>query len=664
MKTSGPESLVPVHNTFSYHLSKHSFNFFSMFVPDLLHEFELGVWKAIFKHLMRIIHEQGSNSIQTLNKRYRMISPFGRGTIRRFHSNASAMKKLAGRDFEDLLQCAIPVFEGLLDPQYDKIIRELLFELATWHALAKLRLHTETTIRSLEHSTVRLGMAIRHFESDVCSQIKTYSLPPDDGARSRRRRPPKTTDLASAKCKLVTFNMETYKLHALGHYADAIRRFGPSDGFSTQTGEAEHQRVKRHYKRASKCNFTHGIAKQNQRERMLRKIRERQMMREVANDNIESQNPSLPPDDDEPLPFTAPEVHHHMSLDTKHKVNLTVWLRRNRHDVALKNFLQRLKNHLLTRLLGLEYDGDECEYPSDQRNQVIILGGVIYQHKVLRINYTTYDMRRDQDSLNPRTSADFMVLGCENKANTNPHPYWYGRILRIFHVNVIYTGPQSRSSDPQLIELLWVRWLGRDTASEYHKGWKSHLLPKVGFVPHTDDAAFGFVNPMLILRAVHLIPCFELGRTNELLPEPSICRLPIEKDQDWNMFYVNIFVDRDMFMRFRGGGVGHKSFQTAIHKFCDDRWSEELEDSRREEPMNVGKESIQVSDNTVGEFDTNADDAELPREAEDEVESDNLGSDHDSEAAVVGRDAESDIDNFFDPETTMESDDELEYASF
>jgi len=36
--------------------------------------------------------------------RYRNVPTFGRGTIRRFHKNASAMKKLAGRDFEDLLQ--------------------------------------------------------------------------------------------------------------------------------------------------------------------------------------------------------------------------------------------------------------------------------------------------------------------------------------------------------------------------------------------------------------------------------------------------------------------------------------------------------------------------------------------------------------------------------
>jgi len=32
-----------------------------------------------------------------------------------------------------------------------------------------------------------------------------------------------------------------------------------------------------------------------------------------------------------------------------------------------------------------------------------------------------------------------------------------------------------------------------------------------------------------------------------------------------------------MFMRFRGGGVGHKSFQGRIKRFCDDRWPDEKE---------------------------------------------------------------------------------------
>jgi len=92
-----------------------------MFVPDLLHEFELGVWKAVFTQLLRILDSLKGTAIQQLNKRcvsldivaalvliphdrYRLVPTFGRSTIRRFCNNASEMKKLAARDFEDLLQ--------------------------------------------------------------------------------------------------------------------------------------------------------------------------------------------------------------------------------------------------------------------------------------------------------------------------------------------------------------------------------------------------------------------------------------------------------------------------------------------------------------------------------------------------------------------------------
>jgi hypothetical protein len=40
-----------------------------MIVPDLLHEFELGVWKAVFTHLLRILHAYGNDTIQSLNER-------------------------------------------------------------------------------------------------------------------------------------------------------------------------------------------------------------------------------------------------------------------------------------------------------------------------------------------------------------------------------------------------------------------------------------------------------------------------------------------------------------------------------------------------------------------------------------------------------------------
>jgi hypothetical protein len=38
---------------------------------------------------------------------YRLIPTFGRDTIRRFSNNVSEMKKLAARDFEDMLQVAV-----------------------------------------------------------------------------------------------------------------------------------------------------------------------------------------------------------------------------------------------------------------------------------------------------------------------------------------------------------------------------------------------------------------------------------------------------------------------------------------------------------------------------------------------------------------------------
>jgi hypothetical protein len=40
-----------------------------MFVVDLMHEFELGVWKMIFVHLLRILLAYGHDSILELDRR-------------------------------------------------------------------------------------------------------------------------------------------------------------------------------------------------------------------------------------------------------------------------------------------------------------------------------------------------------------------------------------------------------------------------------------------------------------------------------------------------------------------------------------------------------------------------------------------------------------------
>jgi hypothetical protein len=47
----------------------HGFNVYRMFVVDVLHEFELGVWKAILTHLIRILYAEGNDRIQAMNTR-------------------------------------------------------------------------------------------------------------------------------------------------------------------------------------------------------------------------------------------------------------------------------------------------------------------------------------------------------------------------------------------------------------------------------------------------------------------------------------------------------------------------------------------------------------------------------------------------------------------
>jgi hypothetical protein len=83
-----------------------------MLVVDFMHEFELGVWKNLFTHLIRILYaaDRGGRLVAELNERYRLVPQFSQA-IRGFTNNVSEMKKLAARDFEDLLQVRLRTCE-------------------------------------------------------------------------------------------------------------------------------------------------------------------------------------------------------------------------------------------------------------------------------------------------------------------------------------------------------------------------------------------------------------------------------------------------------------------------------------------------------------------------------------------------------------------------
>lgn len=42
-------------------------NYFELFARDLMHEFELGVWKAVFTHLIRLLYTYRGDAIAELN---------------------------------------------------------------------------------------------------------------------------------------------------------------------------------------------------------------------------------------------------------------------------------------------------------------------------------------------------------------------------------------------------------------------------------------------------------------------------------------------------------------------------------------------------------------------------------------------------------------------
>ncbi|KAJ3837892.1 hypothetical protein F5878DRAFT_584314 [Lentinula raphanica] len=570
-------SSVPTTNAFLDRLGP-DFDLTRMLVVDLMHEFELGVWKALFSHLIRVLYAVGQQSVESLDNRFRQIPTFGLDTIRAFANNASEMKKLAARDFEDLLQCSIPVFEGLLPDEAHNMLMTLLYRAAEWHALAKLRMHSEDTLQHLETVTQQLGKLMRKFRDLSNSAFQTYETEREGAARRRRQQQQATGSSGSGQTRdnfRKLLNLLTYKWHALPDYVPSIRWFGPTDSTSTQVGELAHRVVKKLYSLGNKKKDPMQIG------RKLRHIEwaKRALDRRGIHTKRRRQQSLLNTENAAELLA----AHHHIGRSSKQKYDIGAFTQNHRNDPAAKNFWPKLQDHLLGRLMNREFDGDTHESFTDaDRNHVRLKGGHFCSLKTCRINYTTYDVRRDQDTINPRNHADVMMLSGEDQPGA--HPYWYARVLGIYRATVISSHPQANTAEsgPQDLEFLWVRWLG--VAPQHRSGSHCARLPKVGFVDESDPFAFGFLDPAQVIRACHLMPAFNDGRTGELLKttQRTLARKPGETD-DWSYFYVGIFVDRDMYMRyFPGGGVGHttnrKFFANVSSANSDSERDEELAD--------------------------------------------------------------------------------------
>ncbi len=123
----------------------------------------------------------------------------------------------------------MPVFEGLLPLMHNKIVLNLLFELATWHAFARLRIHTDSTLDIFQASTKSLTAAVRTFIWETCQFYATQELPKETAAHGRctaaltaKQGMRSTKEKMSAAPKGKKLNLETYKYHALTDYHETI----------------------------------------------------------------------------------------------------------------------------------------------------------------------------------------------------------------------------------------------------------------------------------------------------------------------------------------------------------------------------------------------------------------------------------------------------------
>ncbi len=63
---------------------------------------------------------------------------------------------------------------------------KLLYRTAEWHGLAKLRMHTDSTLALLESLTAEFGLLMQNFQELTCSHFATTELPRETTARNRR----------------------------------------------------------------------------------------------------------------------------------------------------------------------------------------------------------------------------------------------------------------------------------------------------------------------------------------------------------------------------------------------------------------------------------------------------------------------------------------------
>ena len=169
------------------------------------------------------------------------------------------------------------------------------------------------------------------------------------------------------------------------------------------------------------------------------------------------------------------------------------------------------------------------------------------------------------------------------ETDPSAHPYWYAHIIGIFHTLVHH----GSLPGPIRLDLLWVHWYGLDPNCRWQLSWRGRKLPALrmtltrnplrlgSFILHrwyvgsissqasTMDSPETSWNHLLHVYLTKVISILNFTTlTGNSLTILINCLFT---------FSSSSFVDREVVMRFRGGGVGHRNTQDATNWFMADR---------------------------------------------------------------------------------------------
>jgi hypothetical protein len=131
-----------------------------------------------------------------------------------------------------------------------------------------------------------------------------------------------------------------------------------------------------------------------------------------------------------------------------------------------------------------------------------------------------------------------MVLRTEDEVPVeyHGHRFIYGKVIGIYHVNVIYIGAGFVDYTPIRMEFLWVRWY---ELMDQVSSWDTATLDRVSFPSLTDEHSFDFLDPTDVLRGSHIIPAFNSCKRH---PDGSGMSALAGDKHDWRAYYINRYV--------------------------------------------------------------------------------------------------------------------------